>query len=101
MGQKFLPQTPLQTNAQGILVSQPTSQSASKAIGQTDIQPVSLPISQTVSQSKVERNYKLFGQLLKRCERHVNKNYDVSGLCRSFPQRVDDLIEAGGDRLNH
>ena len=49
----------------------------------------------------MERNYKLFGQLLKNCERHVNKYYDVDGLCRAFPKRVEDLIASGGDRLNH
>ena len=56
------------------------------------------PFKQT---PRVERNYKLFEKLLKQCERHINKYYDVDGLCRAFPKRVEDLIESGGDRLTH
>ncbi len=48
---------------------------------------------------KVESNYKLFGKRLKECEAYINKNYDVAGLCRGFPDRLDALVAAKGDRL--
>ena len=96
MGQKFLPQAPFQANAQGSIVVYLV-----KCSRQPANKPVTQPIHKSTSQSKVERNYKLFGQLLKQCERHINKYYDVRGLCLSFPARVDELVKACGDRLNH
>jgi hypothetical protein len=32
---------------------------------------------------------------------HINDNYEVADLCRSFPRRVDELIAAKGGRLKH
>ena len=29
----------------------------------------------------------------------VNKDYDVAGLCRGFPKRLQDVIDSDGDRL--
>ena len=46
-----------------------------------------------------EDNVKLFKKRLRQCEAHINKNYDVDGLCRAFPRRIEALIAAGGDRL--
>ena len=50
---------------------------------------------------KVDDNLKLFVRRLKECERHINANYDVAGLCRKFPSRLNELIVANGDRLKH
>ena len=36
---------------------------------------------------------------LRACERHINNNYDVRGLCSSMPERLDELLQAEGDRL--
>ena len=49
----------------------------------------------------VEDNMKLFKMRLKKCEAHINKTYDVVGLCKSFPKRLDALIDVGGDRLRN
>ena len=40
-------------------------------------------------------------ELLLACERHVNSNHDVDGLCRSFPERLKKLVAKKGDRLSH
>ena len=48
---------------------------------------------------KVEMNYTLFRKRMKDCEAYINTNYDVEGLCRSSPKRIESLIAANGDRL--
>ena len=50
---------------------------------------------------KVEDNMKLFKMRMKKCETHINNSYDVLGLCKAFPKRLDELIAAGGDRLRN
>ena len=50
---------------------------------------------------KVDDNLKLFVRRLKECERHINANYDVDGLCRKSPSRLNEQIVANGDRLKH
>ena len=50
---------------------------------------------------KVKHNPTLFEKMLRQCELHINKNYDVTGLCKAFPRRVEALIKAKGDRLRH
>ena len=34
-----------------------------------------------------------------RCATYVNENYDVEGLCRELPERLQELHRHGGDRL--
>ena len=48
-----------------------------------------------------EDNVKLFKKRLRQCEAHINKNYNVDGLCKAFPRRIEALIAAGGDRLRN
>ena len=36
---------------------------------------------------------------LSACASHINSNYDVGGLSRCFPRRVNELIDAKGERL--
>ena len=48
----------------------------------------------------VNTTYALFAKLLKECEAHINQNYDVDGLCKSFPSRIEALLKTRGDRLN-
>ena len=35
------------------------------------------------------------------CTEHINASYDVEGLCRSFPRRLQALVDNGGLRLRH
>ena len=30
---------------------------------------------------------------------YINQEYDVAGLCREFPQRLQDTADSGGERL--
>ena len=32
--------------------------------------------------------------------RYINRNYDVSGVCKSFPKCVQKVVDADGDRIN-
>ena len=32
--------------------------------------------------------------------RRINEEYNVEGLCREFPGRIQQLIDLGGDNLN-
>ena len=32
--------------------------------------------------------------------RWINQNYDVNGVCKSFPRRVQMVVDAEGDRIN-
>ena len=40
-----------------------------------------------------------FATRLRECEAYVNKQYNVEGLCRAFPGRVQALEDAKGGRL--
>ena len=53
------------------------------------------------SVSNVRDNQKLFAKLLKQCESHINANYEVAALCKSFPRRIVELIASRGDRLRY
>jgi hypothetical protein len=35
-----------------------------------------------------------------KCEAHINQNYDVDGLRKSLPERLESLIAAKGDRMS-
>ena len=37
---------------------------------------------------------------LKACCAKINQSYDVDGLCRAFPRRIQALIDSQGDRIN-
>lgn len=39
--------------------------------------------------------------LMTECMAHINEHYDVGGLCRSLPKRLQDLVDGGGERLKH
>ena len=32
--------------------------------------------------------------------RYINRNYDVSGVCKSFPKCVQKVVDADGDKIN-
>eukprot|EP00973_Karenia_brevis_P024110 3327897-Karenia_brevis.AAC.1 len=40
-------------------------------------------------------------KLLRDCTAFINANYDVQGLCYSFPQRLEKMVARGGDRLKY
>ena len=46
-----------------------------------------------------EETPKEFGTRLQAVVNGINRDCDVAGLCREFPQRLIDLCAAGGDRL--
>ena len=48
-----------------------------------------------------EESREAYGQRLKRCCDEVNKECDVEGLCRGFPNRLRSLVDTEGDRLPH
>ena len=41
----------------------------------------------------------MFGARLRRCCADINATLDVAGLCRSFPARVQKLLDSEGGRL--
>ena len=40
-------------------------------------------------------------KLLLACQRHINAEFDVEGLCRSFPRRLGELNTKQGERLKY
>jgi len=38
---------------------------------------------------------------MRACQRYINQKYDVAGLARAFPARLEELISGGGERLKH
>ena len=40
-----------------------------------------------------------FSSRLRAIAQHINNNYDVDGLCRGLPKRLQLLIDAEGDRI--
>ena len=46
-----------------------------------------------------EESPELFGRRLKEAFAFMNDNYNVEGLSRELPDRVQTLVEADGDRL--
>ena len=32
--------------------------------------------------------------------RYINQEYDVNGVCKSFPRHVQMVVDAEGDRIN-
>ena len=42
-----------------------------------------------------------YNQRLKTCCEAINRDLDVSGLCRGWMKRMQDLKDKAGDRLHH
>ena len=55
-----------------------------------DEKPVVPPWEQTLAQ---------WTQRARRLTRAINRDYNVAGLCREFPQRFADVVERQGNRL--
>ena len=49
----------------------------------------------------LEQGLERLKQAMADCKRHINQEYDVEGLCRSFPGRLQELVDATGQRLCH
>ena len=47
----------------------------------------------------LETNLRCLEKGLAECEAHINREYDVAGLCKSMPARLARLRAARGDRL--
>ena len=41
-----------------------------------------------------------FASRLRGICQYINDNYDVDGVCRSFPKRLETLVGHDGDRIN-
>ena len=54
------------------------------------------PLKKGVGLDQMEKD---FQATMKEAVRHVNTNYNVDGLCRSFPTRFSELVAAKGGRL--
>ena len=48
-----------------------------------------------------EETVEEFTTRMKGIVRQINESLDVDGLCRSFKQRVQKVVERGGDRIRH
>ena len=43
-------------------------------------------------------NRQEFATRLRRAVQHTNDHYDVAGLCREFPERIDKLKDGCGEK---
>ena len=59
-----------------------------------------LALAQTTAHQKhVDANLRVFMDRLKECERHINDNYDVDGLCYGAVKRLETLRDGKGARM--
>ena len=49
--------------------------------------------------SDKDKNYKMFVDKMRLCEKHINKNHNLQSLSMSFPKRVKKLVKEKGRRL--
>jgi hypothetical protein len=49
----------------------------------------------------VEQMRKDFVTTMDECMRHINREHDVEGLCRSFPKRLAELRSSKGERMKY
>ena len=47
----------------------------------------------------VQTNYNLFLDRLGACERYINANYEVEGLCKDAVMRLEELRDKKGARM--
>ena len=58
-----------------------------------------LRLERTLPKSCWKETPEAFGARLRRCCADINATLDVAGLCRSFPARVQKLLDSEGGRL--
>ena len=46
-----------------------------------------------------DKNYAMFVDKMKLCEKHLNENHDLHSLSMAFPRRVKKLVKEKGRRL--
>ena len=61
--------------------------------------PVRLPLHVSRPAKAWEETEAEFGERLRSVAEHINAHYGVEALCKGFPKRVAQLVEAEGDRL--
>ena len=66
---------------------------------ETAVAWVRLQQTRTTPKKPWEETREAFGTRLREIARRINATYNVTGLCRSFPDRSQRLIDAGGDNI--
>ena len=56
--------------------------------------------TRTTPKKAWEETREAFGDRLRAIARYINTEYNVEGLCRDFPLRVQHLVDAEGDNLS-
>ena len=56
-------------------------------------------LTQTLPAEAWEETPAAFGVRLRQCCAHVKAELDAEAWCKEFPQRIRQLVEAEGDRL--
>ena len=60
---------------------------------------VRLQQTRTTPRKPWEESREAFGTRLREIARFINGTYNVAGLCRSFPDRIQKLIDVDGDNI--
>jgi hypothetical protein len=47
-----------------------------------------------------EETEQQFEARLKKIAQTINQDYNVADLCREFPQRINKMVEVGGEKLS-
>ena len=67
---------------------------------ETAVAWVRLQQTRTTPRQPWTENRAAFGERMRAIARRINEEYNVEGLCREFPGRIQQLIDLGGDTLN-
>ena len=68
---------------------------------ETAVSWLRLLLSRSLPKEPWKETREQFGTRLREAASLANKCYDVDGLCRRFPCRIEDLIDRQGDRLRY
>lgn len=57
-------------------------------------------LTKTLPQKPWEETVDDYHTRLRACAAYINDNYDVEGLCKELPQRVESFLARKGDRIH-
>ena len=66
---------------------------------ETAVSWIRLRLAKTLPRRPWEETLDAYHARLTECVAHINASYDVSGLCRELPERLQKLESLDGDRL--